>query len=201
MALPDFQTALVRVGSGVLYSTILFAAGTTLSNVQATFFAYGQGAQATGYAAGTTSTYCETNLRGNGGQIPGQLAFVADGISVTYSNFSARAPVSSSDLHNIMDNGTVLRWNYLDTDTIVIAPLASIPAGAGMMGVAGTNGAIPSELSMGPGSFKFPRPVQINPLQTFGIIIQFPLTAAAPVVSTGMRVTLYGTYKTAVAAG
>ncbi len=201
MALPKFQSELIRAGSGVLYSTILFTAGQALANTSFLFFSYAQGALPLGFAAGTVAGDCETNLRGQGGAIPGQLAFVADGLSLNYSNFTARAPVSSADLHNLIDNGTVLLWFYQDTDTIVIAPTAQVPAGAGLQGVAGTNGAQPSEISTGPGMLKFPQPVPINPLQTFGIRIKFPASSSTMVVSTAVRCTLYGTYKTAVAAG
>ena len=201
MPLPEFQAELTRKGSGVLYSTILFIAGQPLANTNFNFFSYGQNQLPLGFAAGTVATDCETNLRGQGGTIPGQLAFVADGVSLNYSNFTARAPVSSADLHNLIDNGVVLGWSYQDTDTIMIAPTAQIPGGAGLQGVAGTNGGIASEINTGPGMLKFPRPVPINPLQTFGIRIRFPASASLVVVSTAIRCTLYGTYQTAVAAG
>lgn len=199
--LPEFQTELIRKGSGVLYSTILFAAGTALANTNFLFYSYAQGAQPLGFAAGVVAGNCETNLRGTAGQIPGQLAFMADGISLNYSNFTARAPVSSADLHNLIDNGVMLLWYYQDTDTIVIAPSAQVPGGAGLQGVAGTNGAQASEISTGPGMLRFPKPVPINPLQTFGIRIQFPASSSAVVVSTAVRCTLYGTYQTAIAQG
>lgn len=202
MALPKFQTELIRKGSGVLYSTILFPAATALSGTDWLFFQYAQGANPpTGFTAGTVAGPCETNLRGQGGQIPAQFAFKAQGISVNYSNFTSRAPVGAADLHNFIDNGVCLLWYYQDVDTIVIAPTAQIPAGAGLQGVAGTNGGQASEISTGPGMLRFPEEVEINPQQTFGVRIRFPASASAVVVSTAVRVTLYGTFKTAVAEG
>lgn len=200
--LPEFQSVLTRRGSGVLYSTILLTPGIgALANQSFLFFAYGKGQQATGFAAGTVSTYCETNLKGQGGAIPGQMAFVAHGLTLSYSNFTARAPVSSADMHNLIDNGVVLLWGYQDTEGIVISPTASIPSGSSLMGIAGTNGGQPSEIGTGPGMLQFPQKVPINPLQTFNLQLQFPASSLAMGVSTALRATLYGTYETAVAAG
>lgn len=203
MALPSFQTALTRSGSGVLYSTILLTPALgALANQQFLFFSYGQGAQPTGFAAGTTSSACETNLRGAGSVIPGQLAFVARGMTLSYSNFTAKASVSAADMHNLVDNGVALLWSYQDTDSIVIANTSQIPSGGGLYGVAGTNGGQPSELTSGTGGiWKFPRLVPINPNQTFNVRLLFPASAVAMGVSTAIRCTLYGEYETAVAAG
>lgn len=202
MALPEFQNMLLRNGSGVLYSTILLTAALgALANQEFQFFSYGLGGVPTNFAAGTAATYCETNLKGNGSQIPGQFAFVAHGVTLSYSNFTARAPVSSADMHNLVDNGVFLQWNYQDVDTIVIAPASNIPSGASLVGIAGTNGGQPSEIGTGAGMLRFPQEVTINPLQSFQIRYKFPASALVMGVSTAVRLTLYGRYETAVAAG
>lgn len=198
MALPRLQNALVRISDSTLYSSIIIDnTQGTLSNGERNFFSYGAGSAGPGYA--TASRITETNLR-TAGQVPSQQSFLARGISLQFSNFTSKAPLSSADLHNLIDS-SVLQWNFQST-RIEIAPASMIGSAGGVFGVAGTAGGVASEIGSGAGGYyHFARPVTLYPLATFGILWTFPTSAVAQVVSTVIKCTLIGNLQVDVDAG
>jgi hypothetical protein len=199
-ALPEFQNALSRVGAGTLYSTALTGTA-SLANASIEFFAYGLSQTGPGFTV--TSTLNETNLRSQGAGMPAQQSFVVHGIALSYSyctttGNSAHTPISSGDLHNLTDNGTLLSWIWSDGTPVEITNTSMIGSGGGVgaYGVAGTAGGVASELGIGRGIFKLPAPVPLYPLASFRIGMRFPYTAFTNPsgLNIAIRVTFLGQY-------
>jgi hypothetical protein len=198
MALPELQKKLARVGWSVLYSSFQYtnAAG-TLSGVQTRYFTTALGQAGQGFAVPLTIS--ETNLR-TGGQIPGQQAFICYGAAFGLYNGAAQAPVSSADMHTILD-GSVAQWDFQQT-RVEIAKLSEIGSAGGLYGVAGTAGGVASELTSGAGGFwRFQEPVVLSPLATLNILITNPAKSVAVAVTTVGVFTLIGKYENAVDVG
>lgn len=195
MALPQLSNVM-RTGSGVLYHTIaLTVAGGSLSNSIQNFFGTPKGQAFPGSAV--AATLAETNLL-TGGQIPGGNAFTVHGLAMQYFYTASKASLTAADLHNLVDS-SVLSWNLSQT-SIEIAPTSMIPSGAPISGVAGTVGAVVSELAATSGIFRI-KPMVLAPNAVFGISMQFGSSATTPSATIHARCVLVGEYMSSVAAG
>lgn len=196
--LPEFQNTLARKGPGILYSTALTGtAALALTTID--LFGYGLGQIGFGFTA--ASTLAQTNYRSQGRQMPAQMSFMVHGIALAYSycatsGTSSRNPVSSTDLHNLTDNGVLLQWVMNDGTPIEVAGTAMIGSGGGVgaYGVAGTAGAVNSELGIGRGLWRLAQPFPLYPLASWLLQLSFGYSAGAQTANTAIRCTLVGEY-------
>lgn len=198
MGLPQFQNALSRKGAGQLYSTALTGTA-SLSNQDLDFFTYGLGQVGFGFAA--NSTLAQTNLRSQGSAMGAQQSFLVHAISVYYSycpttGTASRTPLSSQDMHNLVDNGTLFSWVFSDGTPIEIAGANMIGSGGGVggYGVAGTAGAVASELGINRGVYRLASPVPLYPQAVFKVQMKFAPAAGAMSANCAVRVALIGEY-------
>lgn len=196
--LPKLQTALVRRGAGVLYSTLILASGTALANTQATWFGYAKGGNVPG---GGVANLQDTNML-TAGQMSGQAGFLVESFALQIFNTSTtKLGVIAADYHAILDQ-SIISWEYGQA-TIQIAPAVSVGAGGGIYGVAGTLNLSPPELNNGCGGVYSLRGhgVVLAPMANFTISWNFGAASGTPSVNIGARLLMIGSYDQAVVAG
>lgn len=205
MGLPNFQNVLSRKGAGQLYSTAL--TGTSaLTNTTLDFFGYGLGQVGPGFTA--NSTLNQTNLRSQGNGLGAQQSFLVHAIALVYSyclqtGLSSHTPLSSADLHNLIDNGSLISWIFNDGTPVEISGLNMVGSGGGVggYGVAGTAGGVASELGISTGVYRLATPVPLYPLANWKLQILFPSSASSQSINTAIRATLIGEYDFLTAQG